>query len=237
MVKALVLDDNEHIRIYISRVLANTKGITQVFEADTGEAAISMAKIHNPQMVLLDIELPNQQISGLDVARAIRQFSEEAYIIFITGYADYALTSIEVHPFAYVLKPFNQEQLENVIKSVMEHLNRAKESTESILLIRTSEGLMHINKDDIIFMELQNGKTIIHTYNGKCETRKSLGDFNNKLGPNFIRVHRSFIVNLTKIKMIREILDRSYEIEFWDYPQKALMSRYYYPQYKLLWRE
>lgn len=237
MIKALILDDNEHIRMYISRVLNDIDGITKVFETDTGEAAIFMVKTHNPQIVLLDIELPDQEMTGLDVARAIRDFSKDAYIIFIIGYANYALGSIEFHPFDYILKPFNQEQLEKTIKNVIEHINRTRGSNESILLIRTSEGLMQINKADIIFIELQSGKSIIHTRNGIWETRKALSDFENKLGPDFMRVHRSFIIDLTKIKMIREILDRSYEIEFWDYPQRAIMSRYHYQQYRLLWRE
>lgn len=119
----------------------------------------------------------------------------------------------------------------------MDHLYRAKESTESILLIRTNEGLMQINKGDIVFIELQNGKSIIHTRNGIWETRKTLSDFDNRLGPDFMRVHRSLLINLTKIKMIREVFDRSYEVEFWDYPQRAIMSRYYYPQYRALWGE
>lgn len=209
MAKVLILDDNQHIRTFINRLLVGINGVTQAFEASTGQEAVALFKSHDPQIVLLDIELCDEQYTGLDVARDIRRYSKDAYIIFVTSYAEYALDSIAFHPFDYILKPINKDRFEMLIMDIIERLNRVRELSGSVMTIRTSEGLMHINKGDIVFIELQNGKSIFHTQNGTWETRKALRDFENSLGEEFMRVHRSFLVNLTKIKMIAQLEQRS----------------------------
>ncbi len=232
MLKILLLEDEEYIRAFLCKVLNEIPGITEVFAASNGEDAISWARDNQPQILLLDIELGEGSANGLDVAKEIITFNKDACIVFITGYPQYAIESFEVHPYSYVLKPINISRFKALIAEIIDKIEDRSKLDSDILAIKTRDESLHINKDDIYFIEAHRHKTFIHTQSGLVEARRSLDELETILGKNFLRLHRSYIVNLKKIMKIREIADRSYEIEFWNFPETAYMSRNYYQQYK-----
>lgn len=191
-----------------------------------------MAQANDPQIVLIDIDLNDEQGNGLDAARLINDFSKNAYIIFITGYAQYAVDAFEVHPYGYILKPVNIERFKKMILEIIQRLKRTTECENEVVNIKTPDEILHINKADILFVEKINRKSVIHTKARILETRKNLDEIGTLLGAEFMRVHRSFLINLKEIKSSRELSNRTFEVEFWDYPGKALMSRYHYQNYK-----
>lgn len=232
MLKVLLLEDEENTREFIKRLILELPGITQVFDTSSGEEAIAWAETSQPDLILLDIELETNSPNGLDVAKAIYKFNKDAYIIFVTGYSQYAVDSFEVHPYSYVMKPINIARFKQLIAEIIDKVECHSKPKSDVLTFRAKNEVVHINTNDIIFIEAQRHKTFINTQEVIWESRKSLDEFENLLSSDFLRIHRAFIVNLKRIKKTREVLDRSYEIEFWDYPKRALMSRYYYSQYK-----
>ncbi|MEQ8201012.1 MAG: LytTR family DNA-binding domain-containing protein [Syntrophomonadaceae bacterium] len=232
MTKALILEDEEYNREFIKQILSDIPGIMEIFATPIGQEAINWAKENHPQIALLDIELTNQKANGLDVAREISRLKDDIYIVFVTGYSKYAVESFEVHPYGYVLKPIRIAQLKDLLEEIVDRIQQQKQTQLNVLTVKVKNEVLHLNYDDIIFMEVDNHKLLIHSLGEVWEVRKSLDEIEDMLGEEFIRVHRSFIVNLTKVKKVRETYDRSYEIEFQDYPKIALMSRYYYPKYK-----
>lgn len=232
MIKALILEDEEYNREFIHQNLRLITAITDIFATSSGEEAYAWAKENQPDIALLDIELDGQKHNGLDVARRISQLNNEMYIVFVTGYSKYAVESFDVHPYGYVLKPIRITPFRDLIEEIVSRLEQTRQRATGMLTVRVKNEIIHINHSDIIFIEAENHKSIIHTRDATMEARKTLDEIEAMLGMDFLRVHRSFIVNLTKIKKIKEARDRSYEIEFWDDPKTALMSRYYYPKYK-----
>jgi len=232
MTKVLILEDEEYNREFIKQILSEIPGVTQTFATSSAREAVAWAKENQPHIALLDIELSNQQDNGLEVARLIRQATEDTYIIFVTGYAHYAVDSFDVHPYGYVLKPIKIVKFQDLVEEIISRLEQSDKMISDVFTVRVKDDIIHINSRDIIFIEVDNHKSIIHSLRTTWEIRKGLDEIAGMLGIDFLRVHRSFIVNLTKIKKIRETYDRSYEIEFWDYPKIALMSRYYFPKYK-----
>ncbi len=89
-----------------------------------------------------------------------------------------------------------------------------------------------ISPGDILFIEKQDKSSLIHTGSNVYRAHQTLGELEEKLGDNFFRVHRSFIVNLDKVSRIGEISNRSYEIDFAGYDKTALMSRYKFKEHK-----
>ncbi|MTI85499.1 MAG: LytTR family transcriptional regulator [Firmicutes bacterium] len=89
-----------------------------------------------------------------------------------------------------------------------------------------------ISADNILFIEKQKKISLVYTSNRIGKTYKTLYELEAKLGDNFLRVHNSFIVNLDKIRRIREVSRRSYEINFDGYDKAALMSRYKFEEHK-----
>ena len=134
----------------------------------------------------------------------------------------------EVHPYGYILKPINIERLKKMILEVIQQLGRTTECENEVVNFKTSGEIVHINKADILFVEKMNRKAMIHTKKGRVDVGKSLDEMETLLGAEFMRVHRSFLVNLKEVKSSRKLLNRTYEIVFWNYSCKALMSRYHY---------
>jgi DNA-binding LytR/AlgR family response regulator len=232
MVKALILEDEDNTREFLKKLLLEMPEITQIFDTPSGEEAITWTAANQPNIVLLDIELKVGSPSGLDVAKAIYKINKEVYIIFITGYSKYAVDSFEVHPYSYIIKPINIAKFKQLIGEIINKVGSNSPIKKNILTFKVKNEVIHIDTNDIVFIEAQGHKTFVYTQKDNCELRISLDEFEKLLSSSFLRSHRSFIVNITKIKKTREVLDRSYEIEFWDYSRRALMSRYYYSQYK-----
>lgn len=236
MIKALILEDEDYNREFIHQNLRLITAISNICATSSGKEAYTWAKENQPDIALLDIELDGQKHNGLDVARRISQLNNEMYIVFVTGYSKYAVESFDVHPYGYVLKPIRITLFRDLIEEIVSRLEQTRQRSSGMLTVRVKNEIIHINNSDIIFIEAENHKSLIQTGDATVETRKTLDEIEALLGEDFLRVHRSFIVNLTKIKRITETHDRSYQIEFQDHPNIALMSRYYYPKYKELFQ-
>ncbi|MDD3268809.1 MAG: LytTR family DNA-binding domain-containing protein [Syntrophomonadaceae bacterium] len=232
MLKVVVLEDEEYNREFIKQLLDEIPVVGEVWTTASGEEAIMMVKKHKPQLVLLDIELSGDELNGLQAARNIYSFDKEVCIVFVTGYAKYAIDSFEVHPYNYILKPIKVSKFREMVEEVAGRINSENRGLDDMLIIKNKSGMYHLYKERIMFIEIHNNLALIHSTDGIFESHLTLAEFEEILDPRFLRVHKSFIVNLKQVKQTRGIFDRSYEIEFYDYEPKALMSRYKYPEYK-----
>jgi len=236
MIKVLILEDEEYTREFFKTLLLQLPEVSDVFDTSYAIDAILLAKEHCPDLILLDIELYGQDFNGLEVAKQIHSFDKDVYLVFVTGYSHYALDSIAVHPYAYVLKPINVNEFINLIRDISGLLEEKRLENLKNLIIKTRGGIIHIPKNQIVFMEKDNGHTLIHTYGSKHQVSRTLDELEKQVGNDFIRVHRSFIINIKHVLMVREVYDRSYEIQFYEYQEKALMSRYHFKRYKKLFQ-
>lgn len=232
MTKVLLVDDEKYIRLFLKQIINQIPGITEVFDTASSKEAVSWSKINNPDLVILDIELKDPGINGIDLAGIICETNKNTIIVFVTAYGQYAVDSFTVHPYSYVLKPIDVEGFKNLVKEIVHKIECQYKSNADKLTLKINDELVHLSKEDILFIEVEHHKSIIHTQSGIWESSKSLNDIGEILGPGFLRVHRSFIVNLDRIKTIKAMQDRSYEIEFYNYSRRALMSRYHFPKYK-----
>lgn len=230
MANDLPLDNEDYTREFLELLLSKNKGISHIFVATDADEAIAWAKTHVPQLIMFDIEINNDGPNGLAATNAISKIKKEAYFLFITGCSNYSFDSLKVQPYGYILKPIEVSKFKSLI---LEIANKVRDNyNPEILTLKIKDELVHINRSEIIFVEALNHKSIIHTRSETWESRINLDQLEARLGNGFLRVHRSFLVNLSKVRKTKVILDRSYEISFYDYPQKALMSRYYYPKYR-----
>lgn len=232
MLDVLVLEDEQFTREFFRKILMDLPTVSNVYDTSEATEAIKLAKEYNPKLILLDIELRDQNINGLDAAQAIYAFNKEAYMVFVTGYAKYAVDSFAVHPYSYVIKPIIVDEFIQLIEEIAEKLASQNNRSQEQFVLSAKQGIKHIVKNDIVFIERQKNSCIIHTYKGIYQVFKSLDELEQELGEGFLRVHRSFLINAQHIKSVQRIYDRSYEIEFWAYPKKALMSRYQFNKYR-----
>ncbi len=228
----LLLEDEVSTRDFFTMLLHDIPGVTKVMSTSNGKEAINLARYHHPDLILLDIELVNDDLNGLEVAKQIYSFNQDACLVFLTAHSQYAISSFAVHPYSYILKPIVIDEFKAVIKEIADMVNAAGIRTDHALVVPFGHKKDFILKEDIRFIEVHGKQSIINTKFGQWTTYKPLEELEKQLNEDFIRVHRSFIVNIKQIKSIKEVYDRTYEIEIRDYSHKIPMSRNAYSKYK-----
>lgn len=235
MISILLLEDEHYTRRFLKKLVSENSFIDQVIDTSNGQEAIRLARERKPNIALLDIELaPEEKLNGIQVAKNIYDFSPETHFVFITGYAQYAIESFAVHPYDYILKPVKKDRVNEIISNLAEKVKRKQDAVTSSekILINAGKEIFMIAPEDILFIEKRDKVSLIHTGSNVYMARQTLSELEEKLGDDFLKVHRSFIVNLNKVSRIREVSNRSYEIDFAGYDKTALMSRYKFKEHK-----
>ncbi|MEN6390429.1 MAG: LytTR family transcriptional regulator DNA-binding domain-containing protein [Syntrophomonas sp.] len=215
----IVFVSEEYQSNFLRSILEQIPGITPIFEAGSLDEFYTLARKHGPQMAIVDAQL-------IDDNR--HEFYERSYryvpeMILINNFCQFAVCSfLEVRRIYH--EPPTKETLEQLIMGIMQRTSTRVKA--GLLSIKTKGSLVNVVKDEVLFIEADSGKCLIHTRRGIFSVRSTLDNMERQLGEGFLRVHRSFIVNVKAISQVRYMHDRTYEIEFLNYNAKALMSRY-----------
>ncbi len=237
MVNILLLEDEAYTRKFFKQLLLNNPLVTNVYDTSSCKEAVKLAIKYKPNIAMLDIELgKTETMNGVEVAKIIFRLLPDINFVFVTGYTKYAVDSFVVHPYDYIIKPVNKERISEVISRIVSRLNKKLPSFKKNKLIlkglkKTGE-IYFIQPSDIIFIERYLRNTFVHTKYCIYTVNEDLNNLEKMLGNNFLRVHQSFLINLDKIRMIKRLSNRSYDIEFIGYNKKALISRYKYEKFK-----
>lgn len=181
------------------------------------------------------IELDEE--SGLDLAKQLENVDPTPAIIFATAYDEYALQAFEANTFDYILKPFDEKRIEkmldkfmNLQKIVKEEMPPANELTTDYngrFPIIVDERIVLLSQDEIIYLETSDGKVKIKTINHEYKVDETLVSLEKKLhSKKFLRVHRSFIVNMEYIAEIQPWFNSTYNLVMKD-QSKVPVSRTY----------
>ena len=216
--RVLIVDDEPLARRFLREMLVKHDDIEVVGEADTGPAAIQHIRNLRPDLVLLDVQMP--EMDGLAVVEALGE--DLPVIVFVTAYDEYAVRAFEVEALDYLLKPFDEERLARALARARERLRTHEPGTvaasarhaarreagraqhRSRMPVHADGAVKFIETGSIDWIEA-DGK-VIHIHRGKdrLTTRQPLSDIEDMLDPDaFVRVHRSAIVNLQAIVEIQ----------------------------------
>ena len=215
MIKTVVVDDEKKGRELLVKVLQNyCNGIEVVGQAETANQAYEIISATKPDLVFLDIEMPNG--TGFDL---LKMFPEVWFnIVFTTAYDHYAIKAIKYSAIDYLLKPIDIDELQEAVAKVKD---KAKEEAKGqhqnidILLsaltnstqvkkiaIPDQEGVAIVEIGDIVRCQADSNYTLIYLKDGrKIVSTKTLKEYNNLLDEGtFMRVHNSFLININHIK-------------------------------------
>ncbi len=157
-----------------------------------------------PDILLLDIQMSG--INGMDTAKRLRQTDKKMLIIFVTAMEEYVFEAFDVDAFHYLVKPFTEEKFEEVFrKAVRELAERTEMETDTKkemrnFIIKSKDGHVAINLEEIVYAEVFNRKVVIHTLREKIEYYGKLKDLEKMAGKEFYRSHRSYLVNLAFVR-------------------------------------
>jgi len=207
MLKIAICDDNNSIRTKLISMINmimeqnNIKGEV-VFDSDDSDAFYQYVLHNHVDVVFLDIELKMQ--SGIDLAKKIRNINKSINIIFSTAHIEYVLLAYKFKTFDYLVKPLSYEKLEECLLRLVQYISL--DSLDS-MKIKSGSTTYVIMKNDIIFVEKAKSKSHLFTPDEMIETTMNLEDFEKVLPNNFIRAHKSYIVNINKIVKVDYILN------------------------------
>ena len=211
--KAIVIDDEPAARRLMKNLLQPyADSITVIAEAGNGREAILKIEELNPDLIFLDIQMPD--LTGFEV---IEKLSRKPNIIFTTAYEQYAIKAFETFSIDYLLKPIKEERLKQSIQKLKQfgRLNAPVDITglqdiirqfqapqrATALTIKTGDRIILLRFENIVFLEADDKYVFVHTYDGqKHLTDQSLAALSEKLPAQFLRIQKSYIINKDKIR-------------------------------------
>lgn len=201
MINFVLCDDNKSILTRLEKmiesILINKNLSGQVAYSTTNpDNFLNYIKNNHFDVIILDIDLKTN-ISGIDLANIIRKRNKKAYIIFTTAHLEYLMVAYKYKTFDFLAKPVTIERLEETIDRLFEDI-----SDEGNSFFKCGNKKEYINTNDIFFIQKQGKKAIFKTSSGDVEINSSFSDILSNLPNNFVRCHKSYIVNLNKISYI-----------------------------------
>ena len=223
-VRALIAEDEAPARESLREYLAANPRIEIVAEAVDGRSALALADEHAPDLLFLDVRLP--ELSGLEVARRIRHRAE---IIFTTAYDRFAVAAFEIGAIDYLVKPFGRERLAAAVERALARVgqsavgagDRARDSLAegplSRLFARHGDRIVPIAAEGIRRIQAQGDYAEVHAAEGVFLIHVTLAELAARLDPvRFRQVHRSHIVSLDAIAHMKPYDDRRLAITLKD---------------------
>lgn len=201
MLNFVICDDNPAVLSRLEKMLESIF-INNDIDAVTGLTAsnasdvISYVKSHKVDVLILDINLKSK-ISGCDIASIVREKNKDVYIIFTTGHLEYALVAYKYKTFDYLPKPVVEEKLEETILRLVDDMKSTPKK-----FIRLNNNKTIINQDEVNYIKKDGMKLVFCTNTRTYETYSSFNQIKSCLPGNFVRCHKSFIVNVNKISDI-----------------------------------
>jgi two-component system LytT family response regulator len=209
MLRAIVIDDIETIRKRnITIIKANCPNISIIGQADSVESGVKLIKLLLPDIVFLDVEMPDG--TGFDLLQQLSPFNFK--VIFITGYEDFAIRAFRFSAIDYLLKPLNANDLLEAVKKAEDSMgkevfdmklsnlfaNLERPKNLQKLVLKTADRIYSINIQDVVNCESDKNYTTFNFINApKLVVSTNLKEYETILSPyNFFRPHQSHLINM-----------------------------------------
>ena len=213
MIKCVIIDDENNCLEMLEWLLKTyTPSVSVAAMCSSAEKGIEAIREHRPELVFLDIEMP--RMNGFDMLEKFDKLHFD--VVFTTAYDKFAIKAFKYSALNYLLKPIDPEDLIETIRRVDEKRNipsreqiellfqsmRQVKNTPPRIALTTGDGMIFVPTQDILYCEAESNYTSVMLANGKkVVVSKVLKDIDEALsGPDFYRVHNSYLINLNRIK-------------------------------------
>lgn len=219
--RILIADDELPARARLRQMLADISDCEVVGEAGHGHEVLQLCEELSPDIVLLDIRMPD--MDGIEAARHLAAMETGPAVVFTTAYDSYAIDAFDAHAVGYLLKPVRQERLTRALDHAMKsagvsaQLGSLASDTQSIparthLCVRRNSGLRLIPIDDIMFLSAdQKYVTVFHS-NGEDLVDEPLKALAEEFNDHFIRIHRSTLIALNCLERLEKNREGHFEV-------------------------
>jgi len=210
-IRAVIVDDEELARQMLREFLAHHPEVEIVAECANGFEAVKAVTELNPDLLFLDIQMP--KLNGFEVLELI---GTDRAIVFVTAFDEYAIRAFDIHAVDYLLKPFNAERFETALQRARERLSgklpapvelassaRPPERSLERIVVRDGTRVTIIPVAKLDYAEAQDDYVALSSEGKKHLKQQTISSLETALDPErFLRVHRSYIVNLERVTKI-----------------------------------
>jgi two-component system, LytTR family, response regulator LytT len=236
---AVIIDDEQLARDELSYLLKSVDDLNIVAQGHNGLEAVNLIREHAPDVVFLDVQMP-----GLDGFGVIKKLMDKKIslpqFIFATAYDQYAVKAFEVNAIDYLLKPFDKKRVSQAVEKARRKLQgitpdsdkldtlvkmlEAQRPQKSKVLLRSAGRLLLVDQKDVCFASIEDGIISVVTTNveghSNCRTLEEL--LSGLDSDTFWRAHRSFVVNINRIKEVVPWFKSSYQLRMDDRKQTEI---------------
>lgn len=206
----------------LNGIVSGMEELVVVFSTFSAEEAYEQIKKEQIDLLIADIEMPN--LSGYELADIIHSHALNISVIFVTANSGYAVHAFELNVHDYIMKPYTKDRLTTSIRRLITKSKTADMSGR--LYIKLKNDIHIIRKKDIIFIERSGRSTTIHTKTGPVKTYQTLNELEGELRErDFLRSHRSFIINIHYIKNFSLYAKNSYTVSFEGMKEQAMITK------------
>ncbi len=240
-VRTLIVDDEPLARERMRSLLEAETDIAIVGECRDGREAVSFIRRESPDLVFLDVQIP--ELDGFQVLEAIASEKAPA-IVFVTAYDQYALQAFEVHAVDYLLKPFDEDRFKRALDRARQALARdqgdlsekllsllqelkAPQGYIERLVVKSAGRLFFLRTDEIEWVESAGNYVCLHVRGESHLLRETMTGLEARLDPaRFARIHRTAIVNIDRIKELQPLFHGEYQVVLRDGTELTLSRGY-----------
>lgn len=230
-IRALIVDDEPIARVGLRRELARDPEVEVVGECTNGRDAAAFIRDHTPDLVFLDLQMP--ELDGFGVVEEVG-VERMPTVVFVTAFDEFALKAFELHALDYVLKPFNGERFQKALRRAKEQIRQAhfgdtnqrllaliedargarrQENYLERIVVKAGGRIFFLSVEEIDWVEAADNYVRLHAGRESHLVQGTMGKLEGKLDPKlFLRIHRSTIINITRIKELQPLFHGEYAI-------------------------
>ena len=236
MLNCIIVEDEFPAREELKYFISKYRGLNLEKEFDNPVDALKYSQENKVDIIFLDINMP--ELDGMRLGKILSKLNPELKIIFITAYKDYAVEAFEIKAFDYILKPYSEKR----ITEVLDNLTAIKDSNpikdiEKInkVTVFFKEKMVVLSLDEIYYIEVAEKESLVYTKDEVYTSKFKISKWEEILPENkFYRTHRAYIVNLDKIKEIEPWFNGTFVLKIQDLKFKVPVSRNNVKEFKEL---
>lgn len=200
MMQIAICDDEKEIQQMLSLQIKKCIPDAEIIEYSSGEELLADSR----QLDLLFLDIVMDERDGMETARELRKRNSKVILIFVTAMEEYVFEAFDVGAFHYLVKPFSQNQFEEILFRAVEEWKRQKnleaclkkyQEEEKYIFVKVRGSSTRIKMNDIVYAEVFNRKITIHTMDGEIEYYGKMSELEKQAGGDFFRCHRAYLVH------------------------------------------
>lgn len=239
--RVMLVEDESGVRRLLRKIVERHGGFEIVGESESFSDAVVQFSRLKPDVVFMDIGIQGE--NGIECAKILTDMEPKTKIIFATAHAEYMPEAFELYAFDYLVKPFDVARVERTLDRIsaltrqrepgtQEQVSRTRKGL-SRLLVKGKESMSFVDIPDIVLIQRENNATVIYTETDSFVTSAKMSDIETKLdAEQFLRSHKSYIINLYKIKKIEPYGRWTYLVRMKGIRQDALLTQEKYEEIK-----